>query len=211
MAASAKPTLRARMRAVTAETLLDAAERTMVQLGYERATMQEMAAAAGCATGTLYLYFANKKELFEAVVARHANRMFTGAIAQRAACLDAIGRLKAGLIAVLRYAQQHRPFFRLLFTAMPMRKRTMQQMIGAAARRHHDRFRETDLVLLRQAQDEGSVRRDLPPEILVDFLGDLGMGMVEQFTFSPKRVSLDEQVRIVWGLMSNGIGCREQA
>lgn len=205
MTSNGQPTLRNRVRALTSEALVDAAERVMIRRGYERATMHEMAAAAGCATGTFYLYFANKQVLFERIVARHADRMFTAAVAERAGHRRAVDKLRAGLQAILRYAHQHRPFFRLLFTAMPMRRRTMRPLLSAATLRHHERFRDSDLQLLREAQRSGSVRADLPPEILVDFLNDVGMGMMEQFTFAPHRPGLDEQVRIVWGLMSGGL------
>lgn len=53
----------ARRRAILDAALMEFAER-----GFEAARLDDVAARAGIAKGTLYLYFADKEELFEAVV-----------------------------------------------------------------------------------------------------------------------------------------------
>ncbi len=47
--------------------LIEAAEKLFIEKGYEAATMNEIAAAAGFAKGTLYHYFANKADLLNAL------------------------------------------------------------------------------------------------------------------------------------------------
>ncbi|EFK07761.1 transcriptional regulator, TetR family [delta proteobacterium NaphS2] len=49
-------------------TLIEAAGKLFVKKGYEATTMDEIAAAAGFAKGTLYHYFANKAELLEVLL-----------------------------------------------------------------------------------------------------------------------------------------------
>lgn len=44
--------------------ILDAASKVFAARGYRDATLEEVAAAAGLAKGTLYLYFASKEEMF---------------------------------------------------------------------------------------------------------------------------------------------------
>src|SRR5690242_12852650 len=131
------PTLRQRLRAAAAEAMLDSAERVMVENGYEGTTMQQIAEEAGCAAGTLYLYFKNKEELFQAMVARHAAAVFGAARLEFGKGQDPVQRVRRGAVAILRYSQQHRPFFRLFFTAMPMRLRGLHEKLGDAARREH--------------------------------------------------------------------------
>jgi len=50
--------------------LLDAALDTFVERGFAAARLEDVAARAGVSKGTLYLYYANKEELFKAVVRR---------------------------------------------------------------------------------------------------------------------------------------------
>ena len=50
--------------------LLEAALETFVERGYAAARLEDVASRAGVSKGTLYLYYANKEELFKAVVRR---------------------------------------------------------------------------------------------------------------------------------------------
>jgi AcrR family transcriptional regulator len=50
------------------ETILDAALTVFAERGYEAARLDDVAAKAGIAKGTLYLYFKDKEALFEEVV-----------------------------------------------------------------------------------------------------------------------------------------------
>lgn len=53
------------------ESILDAAERVISDAGYENATTNQIAAAAGISPGSLYQYFANKSEIVEALARRY--------------------------------------------------------------------------------------------------------------------------------------------
>lgn len=50
--------------------ILDGARAVFMNLGFDGASMGEIARAAGVSKGTLYVYFADKYALFEAIVAR---------------------------------------------------------------------------------------------------------------------------------------------
>src|SRR5665647_3983303 len=50
--------------------ILDGASKVFMNLGFDGASMGEIARAAGVSKGTLYVYFADKYALFEAIVAR---------------------------------------------------------------------------------------------------------------------------------------------
>src|SRR3954469_20122755 len=48
--------------------ILDGARKVFMDLGFDGASMNEIARAAGVSKGTLYVYFADKNRLFEAIV-----------------------------------------------------------------------------------------------------------------------------------------------
>ena len=201
--------LRERLRQTAAEAMLDSAESEMIRKGYEHATMQEIAAAAGCATGTFYLYFKNKEELFQAIVARHARALFATARAAMDAVPDPIQKLRATTVAHLRYIQQHLPFFRLFFSAIPTRKRSLEHRLSGEARSQRDEYNRIELEVLKQAQKQGKIRTDLSAELLQEFMDAVGFAMVERFAFADDPPSLQQQTRIIWGLMAGGIGVKE--
>src|ERR1700749_2884915 len=50
--------------------ILDGASKVFMDLGFDDASMGEIARAAGVSKGTLYVYFADKNQLVEAIVER---------------------------------------------------------------------------------------------------------------------------------------------
>src|SRR3569623_953454 len=48
--------------------ILDGARKVFMDLGFDGASMNEIARAAGVSKGTLYVYFTDKSRLFEAIV-----------------------------------------------------------------------------------------------------------------------------------------------
>lgn len=201
-----KQTLRQRLADVAAEAMLDSAERAMIAHGYERATMQQIASEAGCAAGTFYLYFKNKRELLDAICARHAKAAFAEARAQLDKPEDPLERVRMGLEAFLRYGQKHRDFFRLFFTALPMRHRIIKQEMPGVPSEEHSRYLVIEMELLRQAQDHKLIRQDIPLERLKEFIDDIAFSHLEQFAFAVRKVTVDEQMRLLWGLITGGLG-----
>src|ERR1700678_386443 len=52
--------------------ILDGAGKVFMELGFDGASMGEIARAAGVSKGTLYVYFADKNRLFQAIVEQEA-------------------------------------------------------------------------------------------------------------------------------------------
>jgi AcrR family transcriptional regulator len=59
--------------------ILDAALQVFGQYGYRRTSMDDVAREAGIAKGTIYLSFASKEEVFQALSERLSQRMLAGA------------------------------------------------------------------------------------------------------------------------------------
>jgi AcrR family transcriptional regulator len=79
-AASGKPRIDRRTRAgrkdrkSSRERLLDGAARVFAERGFERASVDEVAAEAGVSKGTLYWNFKSKDDLFHALMEEHIDR-----------------------------------------------------------------------------------------------------------------------------------------
>src|SRR6266498_4076122 len=52
--------------------ILDGARKVFMDLGFDGASMNEIARSAGVSKGTLYVYFADKSRLFEAMIQEEA-------------------------------------------------------------------------------------------------------------------------------------------
>ncbi len=208
MAYQAAP-LKQKLREVALETILDAAERCMCASGYEQATMQQIAADAGCAIGTLYLYYKSKEDLFRALVDRHALVMF--ALARKAveAAEDPVEKVYAGIRAIMAYEGQHRPSLRLFYAVMPMRHRHINRALGGSAGEANREYLALELATLKEAQQRGQIRTDIPAERLQQFMGDVCISAAEEFV-STDDSSLEEYTRLLFGLIGSGMGVRQQ-
>src|SRR6516164_3382369 len=60
--------------------IIDGARATFLEQGFDAASMNDIARAAGVSKGTLYVYFQNKEQLFQAICnrecAEHAEKVF---------------------------------------------------------------------------------------------------------------------------------------
>ena len=70
MSLKPKPTKKEIVTAFRTREILAAARRVMEQNGLEAVTMEEIAAAAGVAKGTIYLYFQGKEDLIQALMSQ---------------------------------------------------------------------------------------------------------------------------------------------
>ncbi|QTF08625.1 TetR/AcrR family transcriptional regulator [Brenneria izadpanahii] len=73
------------MRTLTEErrqAIITAAAQLFLEIGYERASMNEVAKRVGGSKATLYNYFTSKEELFETVVRTYSARFLTEAAAE---------------------------------------------------------------------------------------------------------------------------------
>ena len=89
---------------VKREQILDGAKRVFTRLGFDAASMNDITREANVSKGTIYVYFANKEELFEALIERERQRIFSdttlafsgsGSVGQK---LSRCGKILVGLI-----------------------------------------------------------------------------------------------------------------
>lgn len=80
------------------QTILDCADEVFLDVGYQAASMSEIAQRLGGSKGTLYNYFPSKQDLFMACVARHCERFR----AQMSVLIEAGGDVRETLTRVGR-------------------------------------------------------------------------------------------------------------
>ena len=92
---------RTRPKAERRASLLDAAERLLVERGISRLTVEEVTTAAGVSKGTFYLYFSTKDDVIASLRERYATRVLQRqeAVVNRLAPADWAGRVETWLIA----------------------------------------------------------------------------------------------------------------
>ncbi len=84
---------RQRRKDARPEELRDAALALFVERGYAATRAEDVAARAGVSKGTLYLYYAGKEELFQAVVREHFSATINDGVALMAQHQGSMGEL----------------------------------------------------------------------------------------------------------------------
>jgi AcrR family transcriptional regulator len=151
MPASLKATKKEIVTAFRTREILAAARSLLEQRGPEAMTMEEIAAAAGVAKGTLYLYFQSKDDLIQALITQVGENI----IQDVEASLETPGTPPEKLIRVVAVLLEYLNRERLLF---PIYARELLQGEGASRegfRRRSQEMEEQFVALVTRLFSEG--------------------------------------------------------
>jgi len=197
---------RQRRRDAAAEQLLEAAETVIARVGYEAVTMGEVAQAAGCATGTLYLYFKDKQQLVMALVERHG-RIFRDRVkASMAGTADPMEKLRRSTRTALEYFAENRNYFKVLFASNLYRRGIIPGALPKGEQEERKRFQAAFLELIRQAQAGGQIRKDFPPEEIQKFMRGCMIGTLDQLGMLETLPPTEEILHVYWAFLTGGMG-----
>src|SRR3954452_9220816 len=62
---------------VKRQQIIEGARRVFIEMGFDAASMNDITRAAGVSKGTIYVYFENKEELFEALIEEERQTIFS--------------------------------------------------------------------------------------------------------------------------------------
>jgi len=207
---NARSMLRQRRRDAVSDTLLDAAEHVIGREGYDGATMQDIAKEAGCAAGTLYLYFKTKEELFSAMAAKHAQAIMQLLYAAMDQVADPVEKLRLSYNAYLDYMHAHPGFFRIFYTSGPGSRASLQASLQGKALEVYRDYRRQEISLVSQAQQAGKVRADIPAEELVEFMHGIGQTACARWITGVAAPANAEQMRLLWEMIKSILGVKEK-
>ena len=117
------------------DIILEVAATLFAEKGYQRATVKEIAARAGIAPGTIYLYFSSKREILSAVASETETPMVAallemGELGDREAMVEMIEK-------GLDITEAQLPFNRTLFSEAWADDGIMEEAITARIKRIH--------------------------------------------------------------------------
>ncbi|GMV83107.1 MAG: hypothetical protein AMXMBFR7_42910 [Planctomycetota bacterium] len=201
-------TIRDVRRRAVAESFVLAAEKVFGEKGYENTHMQDVAEEAGCAIGTLYLYFKSKDDFYSAMVTRHTNaiaEMLTVAFEQGK---DPLDKLRRKTEAILSYFNDHKTFFRLFYTASPGGRAYVRSNLRDDALESYLDFKRKEEAVVRKGQAEGQFRDDISAAELVEFIHGVTISTLARWSAEDGETDPGEQLRLLWAFLYGGLGAR---
>ncbi|HEY5770918.1 MAG TPA: TetR/AcrR family transcriptional regulator [Terrimicrobium sp.] len=169
--ASQRFSYRGRERGARRRRILDAAEAVFSARGYHGASITDIAARAEFATGTIYLYFSDKADLYGTVILEKMNEVVSRLEAALRSDNSAKACLHAAVHALFAYHDANRPFFEIFLhqhqlAASPLNERHWKEM---------EDLKRRNLVLIEDCIRRGQTTRELkagnPRLYAVAFLG----------------------------------------
>jgi AcrR family transcriptional regulator len=126
---------RNRHRASLRREILDAASQLFVEGGYQRVTMRRVAERIDYSPTTIYLYFRNKRELFEAICDETFSQLASKLERLKATPDTPLGRLREGLRTYLEFGTSHPNHYVVTFLQMqePSKDFAFEGSAGARA------------------------------------------------------------------------------
>ncbi|MEQ9566502.1 TetR/AcrR family transcriptional regulator [Alcanivorax sp. EA2] len=175
--------------------LMAAAIAVTAQEGYAGASMRKVAKHAGCTTGTVTYYFANKEEMDMAVAHRIFDR-FDDLLASSHESADIKilieqwfdwarldeGDLWLALFQLLAHARHENAF-------------------AAIVQRRYKQFRQTLTSKLEKGQAHGFVRNDIPADLLADQLSAISDGWMMVLPTDRDRFKSDQARPLIEGVV----------
>jgi AcrR family transcriptional regulator len=166
---------RLRLTELRCREILDAARLVFAARGFDAATVDEVAARAGVAKGTLYLYYPSKRDIYWAALRDGVRELHVLLTARLAAADTCGGVIRAFVETKVTYFDEHADFFRIVHAefgraAQPVRQR------GPALRTLINE--QVDLLATALARVSGRGRPRLPHEDVAFAVAAITRGLV---------------------------------
>ncbi|MGB2571289.1 TetR/AcrR family transcriptional regulator [Micromonospora citrea] len=180
---------RSRRREDTRQRLFVAAVELIAEQGFSATTVDDIAARAGVAKGTVYYNFESKTVLFEELL-RHGIGLLTADFRAAVAGLPPREALAALVRAELEYIQRYRAFAQLLLSEMWRTNREWQQTLRLLRGEAIEVIAQT----VRAGVDSGDLPADLDVRTASSALFGVGLVVaVDWLVFQPDRPISDVQ------------------
>ena len=183
--------------------ILDAAREVFGEKGFTDASMDEIAARAGLAKGTLYLYFPSKRDVYIAAFQRGLEELRKQTQTEIAAQGTVHDKIRAFIDTRLRFVEESRDFCRIYHSEFA--NVTHPGSLTDDLRRHYEQQVELLKDLLRSGVASGEIR-DVPVDAAATAIYEMTKGWMLQrmLTESPDSLTKDREVLV--DILWRGIG-----
>jgi AcrR family transcriptional regulator len=182
--------------------ILEAARKVFAKKGFDEATMDEIAAAAGLAKGTLYLYFKSKRDVYLKTL-QHGRAELLERVRTNMLAVEGLRAKIRSLIATrVKYSEENGDFYKIYLTEF-------SNIIHPAS--INAEFRDLQFKqakMLEQALTEGIERgeiRQLRVEPLAFVVQDMTRSLITRRLLGWSKTDLEEDIDFLCDLIWTGI------
>jgi len=185
------------------ERIYEAALSLFRAQGYDSTTVDQITRHAGLAKGTFFNYFPTKDAVLRYLGTREIGRLGSSAMSNGTGRGTAIGKLKRLMAALATNLEQDRTLVSLIFRKGVTAPDLLAGDAGGFS------LQPIASLLIRQAQYNGEVNRDLDPDGLAAALDALYLQQLVRWCESTRPYPLTERLTGIVDLLLLGIGAAE--
>jgi len=161
--------------------LIEAARYVIAREGYAGASLRKVAARAGCSTGAVTYYFANKEEMVTKVTHALFDE-FDGWLSDQPSSID----IRAIFDRMILWTTSRKGDAWLVALQLLVRAAS-DPPLAAVIQKRYAQFRRKLTRLLESGQAQGVIRGDMPADLLSDQISAMGDGWAMMFPVEPER------------------------
>jgi AcrR family transcriptional regulator len=192
----------ARSRIQTRKRLLESATRLFAERGLHGVTSHEIARAAGVASGTFYLHFRDKTDVYRDIVFHAIEDLVRSVQHAVGAMTGDVLRARARAEAIVSFAESHRDFVRILFSTDSEAASVEADALTSLAAGLEAR--------LRREQEDGAFPADLDPVVCARAHVGMTAHLIDWWTQDPSRASREDVIETLVRLQFVGPDGRRQ-
>lgn len=171
----------ARSRVQTRQRLVEAATRLFADRGLHGVTSHDIAKAAGVASGTFYLHFRDKTDVYRHIVFEAIERLAHTVQQAVASASSSVIGLRARAEAIVDFAESNRDIVRILFSTDAEAASVEADAFARMAQGLETR--------LRREREEGRFPADLDPAVCARAHVGMTAHLIDWWTQDPSRAS----------------------
>jgi AcrR family transcriptional regulator len=183
--------------------ILSAAQKIFALKGFDEASVEEIAQAAGVAKGTVYLYYPSKRDLYREALKCGLVSMCEDLESQVRAATSTEAKIRIFMAAKLHYFEQNRDFFKIYYSEFG--KAVLQQ---PWLQEGFEQFHFRQLRLLAEALQEGvqnRTLRNLPVDETAFAILNLTRGIITQRLLGWTKTRLEDDIEFMFDLTWKGL------
>ena len=189
---------RERKKIQSRNAILDAAVKEFSRKGFRDTSVADIMKAADLGIGTFYNYFTSKEEILMSLLGRLSKDVVAALDELKAANRPALELLLTGSRITAKFLDENR-YVLPLFLSASEDSSLPEGMAGKI--RMAPRFKPVFTDIIRQGQERGELREDVPPELVAEMVHSV----YQAASFSKLRLSFQENVALKTRILLDGI------
>ncbi len=184
--------------------ILEAARKVFGKKGFDQTTVDDIAATAGVAKGTLYLYFRSKREIYLEALKEGVVALQEETDRRMASCHSAAEKIRAFIGTRVKYCEENRDFFRIYYSEFANFYVPLAPSAKGMRELYLRQAKKLEAVL-EQAVKQAEIR-DICPHSTALRLYDMTLGLIAQRLLGWSKADVEKDIESLLDLLWRGIG-----